>query len=143
MTEYRKQEEIQNTVKEMLNSVCIGVRIFSTSQCSLYAYSSSPYSCFYRLVFNVRWLREILKLLALQFLRVVCFTICLKSKYLPRLCYLASCTLVCFHRARDPVLYPCEMWPNLMEFGRLASCPFDITLFGLSKPSILKHLTPF
>ena len=84
-----------------------------------------------------------MKLLELQFLRVVSFIICLKSKYHPRLCYLASCTLVCFHRARDQVLYPCELWPNLMEFGRLVSCPYDIILFGLSKPSILKRLTPF
>jgi len=83
------------------------------------------------------------ELLELQFLRVASLIICLKSKYLPRLCYLASCTLVCLRRARDQVLYPCELWPNLMEFGRLASCPFDIILFGLSKPSILNRLTQF
>jgi hypothetical protein len=104
VTEYRKQEENQNTLTEMLNTMCIGVRIFSISQCSLHAYSSSPYAWFYGLVFNVRWWKEIVKLLAMQFLRVISFIICLKSKYLPRLCYLASCTLVCFHRARDQVL---------------------------------------
>jgi len=48
MTEYRKQEENQSTPKDMLNSVCIGVRIFSTSQCSLHAYSSSPHSWWWR-----------------------------------------------------------------------------------------------
>ena len=81
--------------------------------------------------FNVQWWKEIVKLLAWQFLRVVSFIVCLKFKYLPRLCYLASCTLVCFHRERDQVLYPCESWPNLMEFRRLASCPFDVILFVL------------
>jgi len=59
VTECRKQEENQNTLTEMLNTMCIGVRIFPTSQCSLHAYSSSPYSWFYGLVFNVRWWREI------------------------------------------------------------------------------------
>jgi hypothetical protein len=71
------------------------------------------------------------KLFAMQCLRVVSFIICLKFKYLPRLCYPESCTLVCFRRARDQDLYACEMWPNVIEFGRLASCPFDIILFIL------------